>query len=215
MTPIDAILAGDVGMNAIYLAFIFAMAVVITVVAFVFIYWSTKHPEEGDSHSLAKYEKHWVVIIVVIFIAFSISTIPFAPYPYLHTNVHPNMTVDVTAQQFAWTLCIAPNWANSSSSFSNPSCFPNKSVSTIQIPSGDTVLFNVTSVDVTHDFGVYQCTDALCTTAAIKAQVQVMPGFYNSILITFSTPGTYYIRCLEFCGFGHYTMISSMNITST
>lgn len=210
-----AILAGDVGMNAIYLAFIFGLAVAITAVAFVFIYWSTKHPEEGDSHALAKYEKHWVVIIVVIFVAFSVSTAPFIPYPYLHTNVHPNMTVDVTAQQFAWTLCTAPNWANSTTSINNPSCFPNKSVTTIQIPSGDTVLFNVTSLDVNHDFGVYQCTDASCSTAAIKAQVQVMPGFYNSIIVTFSTPGIYYIRCLEFCGFGHYTMISSLNVTST
>jgi cytochrome c oxidase subunit 2 len=215
LTPIDAILAGDVGMNAIYLAFIFAIAVVITVVAFVFIYWSTKHPEEGDSHALAKYEKHWVVVIVVVFIAFSLSTSAYFPYPYLHTNVHPTMTVDVTAQQFAWTLCDSPNWANSSTSLNNPNCFPNKNAATMKITAGETVLFNVTSIDVTHDFGVYQCTDASCSTAQIKAQVQVMPGFYNSIFVTFSTPGTYYIRCLEFCGFGHYTMISSLNVTSS
>lgn len=211
----DAILAGDVGMNALYLAFIFAIAVAITIVGFVFVYWSTKHPEEGDSHGLAKYEKHWVIIILIIFIAFSLSTISFLPYPYAHSNIHPNMVVDATGQQFAWTLCMAPNWANASTSLNSSSCYPNKSVSYIPIVAGDTVLFNVTSHDVTHGFGVYQCTDASCSTASLLAQVQVMPGFYNSIMVTFKTAGIYYIRCLEFCGFGHYTMVSELNVTST
>ena len=168
MSPIDAILAGDVGMNAIFLAFIFVIAVAITAVSFVFIYWSTKHPEEGDSHALAKFEKHWVVIIVAVFILFSIATANYLPYPYAHNNVHPNMTVDVTAQQFAWTLCKAPNWANDTTT--NPNC---SSTGGLSIPVGDTVLFNVTSLDVNHDFGIYQCTDTSCSTGAILADTGV------------------------------------------
>ncbi len=151
MSPMDAILAGDVGMNAIYLAFIFAIAVAITVVAFIFVFWSTKHPEEGDTHALAKYEQHWVVIIVIIFVLFSVSAINFLPYPYAHGSVHPNMTIDVTGQQFAWTLCTAPIWGNDTSNNSNCS-----SVGGMHVPSGDTVLLNVTSIDVNHDLGVYR-----------------------------------------------------------
>lgn len=212
----DAILAGDVGMNAIYLAFIFALAVAITTVAFVFVYWSTKHPEDKDSHALARYEKQWVILIFIIFVAFSLSTIYYTPYPAAHASVHPNLVVDVTAQQFAWTLCQAPNWSNASSSLNNPSCFPNKNNATMKIAPGDTVLFNVTSIDVTHDFGVYLCSNGpSCTTASIMAQVQVMPGFYNQIMVTFAKAGVYYIRCLEFCGFGHYAMTSSLNVTSS
>jgi cytochrome c oxidase subunit 2 len=215
LSQIDAILAGEVGLNALYLAFILALAVAITTVAFVMVYWSTKHPEQGDSHGLAKYEKHWTIIILAIFIAFAVSTTPFLPYPYAHQGVTPNMVIDVTGQQFAWTLCNAPNWANASTSLNNPACYPNKNVTYIPVRAGDTVLFNVTSHDVTHGFGVYQCTDPSCSTASLLAQVQVMPGFYNSILVTFKTAGIYYIRCLEFCGFGHYTMISELNVTST
>jgi cytochrome c oxidase subunit 2 len=215
LSPIDAISAGEVGMNAIYLAFIFALAVAITTVAFVFVFWSTKHPEEGDSHALAKYEKHWVVIIIVVFIAFSLSTVPYIPYPYAHGSVKPNMVVDVTGQQFAWTLCQAPTWANAATSLNNSSCFPNANKTSIQISNGEIVLFNVTSIDVNHDFAVYQCTDSSCATATLMEQVQVMPGFYNSIFVTFNKPGIYYIRCLEFCGFGHYTMITNINVTST
>ncbi len=215
MSQIDAILAGEVGLNALYLAFILAIAVAITIVGFGLIYWSTKHPEEGDSHALAKYEKHWTIIILVIFIAFSLSTILFLPYPYAHSNVHPNMVVDVTGQQFAWTLCTAPYWANASTSLNNTHCYPNSNVTYVKIAAGDTVLFNVTSHDVTHGFGVYQCANPSCSSASLMAQVQVMPDFYNSILVTFKTAGIYYIRCLEFCGFGHYTMISELNVTST
>jgi cytochrome c oxidase subunit 2 len=215
LSQIDAILAGDIGWNALYLAYILALAVAITIVGFVLVYWSTKHPEEGDSHALAKYEKQWTLIILAIFIAFSLSTITFLPYPYAHASVHPDMVVDVTGQQFAWTLCKAPNWANASTSLNNPSCYPNRNSTYISIPKGDIVEFNVTSHDVTHGFGVYKCSDSSCSTASLLAQVQVMPGFYNSILVTFSSPGIYYIRCLEFCGFGHYTMISELNVTST
>ena len=125
----DAILAGDVGMNALYLAFIFAIAVAITIVGFTLVYWSTKHPEDGDSHGLAKYEKHWTIIILVVFIAFSLSTISFLPYPYAHSNIKPTITFDVTGQQFAWTLCTAPNWANASTSLNSSSCYPNKNTS--------------------------------------------------------------------------------------
>jgi heme/copper-type cytochrome/quinol oxidase subunit 2 len=147
-------------------------------------------------------------------LVFAVATAAYLPYPYAHPGVHPNMTIDVTGQQFTWTLCDAPYWANASTSLSNPSCFPNSNVTYIPIAAGDTVLFNVTSHDVTHGFGVYQCTDTKCTTAALMDQVQVMPDFYNSILLTFKTPGIYYVRCLEFCGFGHYTMFTELNVTS-
>lgn len=203
MSPIDAILAGDVGMNALFLAFIFAIAVVITIVGFVFVYWSTKKSEEKDSHSLAKYEKHWTVIIVAIFIVFSVATINYLPYPYAHPDVKPATVVDVQAQQFFWCLSPAPTWGGSN-------CQSN-----YQITAGETVLFNVTSVDVTHDFGVYKCSDSKCTNAALLGQVQVMPSFYNQIMITFSTAGIYYIRCLEFCGYGHYIMYTQLNVTSS
>jgi cytochrome c oxidase subunit II len=213
LTPIFAILLGDLGLSATFLAELFGVCVVITAIGLGLVLWSTKHPEEGNSHALAKFEKHWTVFIFVVLIVFTVTTINFLPYPYAHSNVHPNMTIDVTGQQFAWTLCDAPYWANASTSLSNPFCFPNNNVTYIKIVPGDTVLFNVTSHDVTHGFGLYQCTDALCSTAQLIDQVQVMPDFYNSIIYTFSRAGVYYIRCLEFCGFGHYTMISELNVT--
>jgi len=190
------IFPASVGFNIVYLSVIFVMGTIISLVALIAVIYSTRHPEEGDSHALAKFEKHWVIGIIIIFALFSVSTLAYLPYPYAHSNIKPTMIVNVQAQQFAWCL------SNSSSPFGK-NCVAN-----FPIPVGNTVLFNVTSSDVTHGFGVYD------STGAIIFQVQVMPGYYNDIMYQFTTPGTYYVRCLEFCGYGHYTMFTTFNVTS-
>ena len=191
-----ALFPADLGMNTTYMTIILVISVLITAVASIALYWSTKHPEQSDTHSLAKYEKYWVVLIFIVFIGFLLSTTGLLPYPYAHSNVTPSMTVDVQGSQFAWCVSLAPNFGTSCQS-------------AYKIPVGKAVLFEVRSVDVTHGFGVYN------SQGAIVFQVQVMPGFNNSILYQFNTPGTYYIRCLEFCGFGHFGMISQLNVTSS
>jgi len=190
------IFPASVGLNITYLTIIFVMGTLISAVAIIAVIYSTRHSEEGDSHALAKYEKHWVVMIVIIFMAFSISTLGYFPYPYAHSNIKPNMIVDVQAEQFSWCLTPSPRWGTP--------CVAN-----LPIPVGSTVFFNVTSIDVTHGFGVYDAA------GAIIFQVQVMPQYYNNIMYQFTTPGIYYIRCLEFCGYGHYGMISAFNVTSS
>ncbi|MGI0090196.1 MAG: hypothetical protein ACREBS_00660 [Nitrososphaerales archaeon] len=190
-----ALFPASVGMNITYLTVITVMATLITIVGFIALFFSSKKPDEVDKHSLAKYEKHWVILIVVIFIAFSLSTISYLPYPYAHSNVKPTMTVDVQAAQFAWCLSPTPDFGKNCQSPYN-------------IPVGNTVLFMVKSIDTTHGFGVYD------SQGSILFQVQVMPGFTNSIMYQFTTPGIYYVRCLEFCGYGHYLMITNFNVTS-
>ena len=189
------IFPASVGLGIVYLTVLFVIGTLITGVVITAVIYSTKHPEEGDQHSLAKYEKHWVVGIIIIFIVFSVSTLGYLPYPYAHSNIKPTMIVDVQAQQFNW--CLESQWTQP------PTCVAN-----YPIPVGNTVLFNVTSIDVTHGFGVYD------SAGAILFQVQVMPGFYNDIMYQFTTPGTYYVRCLEFCGYGHYGMFTTFNVTS-
>jgi cytochrome c oxidase subunit II len=192
------IFPASIGLNITFLAIVFVMGALISAVAFIALVYSTRHPEEKDSHALAKYEKHWVVLIGIIFVAFSVSTLSYLPYPYAHPYIKPTMTVYVQAQQFAW--CLSPVPTNGSTT----TCKAN-----YVIPLGATVLFNVSSIDVTHGFGVYDAQ------GAILFQVQVMPGFFNSIMYQFTTAGTYYIRCLEFCGYGHYTMVSDFTVANS
>ncbi len=196
LTPLGITLGAQVGLNTSFLAVIVVMAVLISAVAFGAIYWSTKHPEETDSHSLAKYEKYWVVVVLLILVTFAIVTSSYIPYPYAHSNVTPSMIVHVQAQQFSWCLTNSSYWGQ-------PYC-----VSDYQIPVGNTVQFEVRSIDTTHGFGVYD------PQGAIIFQVQVMPEFTNNITYTFSQAGTYYVRCLEFCGYGHYGMYTQFTVTS-
>lgn len=185
----------SLGFGMGFLEDIFIVGTLITIVAFVAVFLSTRKSDEMDKHALAKYEKQWTLIILVILVVFSVSTLGLLPYPYAHTNVTPNLTIDVYAQQFSWCLSPVGTWGTDCQT-------------PYQIPVGDTVLFIVRSADVTHGFGVYS------SSGSILFQVNVMPGFNNSVMYQFTKPGTYYVRCMEFCGYDHFLMITNFNVTS-
>jgi len=76
------------------------------------------------------------------------------------------------------------------------------------VRAGQLVEIRVTGTDVNHGFGVYDTNDRLVT------QTQAMPGYTNVIRYTFTTPGTYRVRCLEYCGLGHHTMVTQLTVTA-
>ncbi len=69
-----------------------------------------------------------------------------------------------------------------------------------QVPAGTRVRFDVTSGDVNHGFGLYDPHGHLIGT------VQAMPGYHNQLDLTLTEPGSYPVRCLEFCGLDHHRM---------
>lgn len=104
--------------------------------------------------------------------------------PYSSDTVAGAVVVEATGHQWAWELTPAT------------------------VPAGQPVEIRVTGADVNHGFGVYDTNDRLVT------QTQAMPGFTNVIRYTFTTPGTYRILCLEYCGLGHHTMVSQLTVTA-
>lgn len=94
----------------------------------------------------------------------------------------PSVRVAVTAKMWQWTL------------------------SRMEIPRGATVDFAVDSDDVNHGFGIYSPSGRLV------AQVQAMPGFTNHLVLTFSQPGQYLVRCLEYCGIPHIGMATAFEV---
>lgn len=94
----------------------------------------------------------------------------------------PSVRVAVTAKMWQWTL------------------------SQMEIPRGATVEFAVTSDDVNHGFGIYSPSGRLV------AQVQAMPGFTNHLVLKFSQPGQYLVRCLEYCGIPHIGMATAFEV---
>jgi cytochrome c oxidase subunit 2 len=104
--------------------------------------------------------------------------------PYRNDSRPSDVVVQATGHQWAWTL--------------EPST----------VRAGQRVEIRVTGADVNHGLAVYDPNDRLVT------QTQAMPGFTNVIRHTFTTPGTYRIRCLEYCGLGHHTMVSQLTVTA-
>lgn len=78
-----------------------------------------------------------------------------------------------------------------------------------QVPADVAVEFTVTTRDVNHDFAIYDPNGRLLT------QVQAMPGYTNRLLYAFHAPGTYTVRCLEYCGLGHHLMTVPLTVTAS
>jgi len=77
----------------------------------------------------------------------------------------------------------------------------------LTVPAGKPIVFIMTSVDVNHDFGAY---DELGT---LLFQYQVSPDYVSVFAYEFNQPETIMVRCLEYCGPGHWVMVSSFNVT--
>lgn len=81
------------------------------------------------------------------------------------------------------------------------------SLSPPTVVAGTEVRFDVTSVDVNHGFGIYDPDGEL------MGNVQAMPGYHNTLVLTLDKPGTYMVSCLEFCGIKHHEMTREFEVT--
>jgi heme/copper-type cytochrome/quinol oxidase subunit 2 len=130
-------------------------------------------------------------------------------------NVH---TVRVTAGQWFWRL--EDGGYGSGPTYSQP--IPqneSKTTSTaasttggqqqIHVKAGETVKFVARSQDVNHGFSILSSNKSMDSPLM---QMQVVPGFDNVFYYTFDKPGTYTIRCLEYCGWNHPFMTSQITI---
>lgn len=106
------------------------------------------------------------------------------PYPRFRTQALgvPVDTVGVLGAQWGWSL------------------------DRNTVPAHVPVEFVVRSKDVNHDFAVYDAGGTLLV------QVQAMPGYANRLVYRFDRPGTYTVRCLEYCGLFHHIMLTTFTV---
>ena len=104
------------------------------------------------------------------------STVPSSP-----TTIH----INVIAHQFAWTFVYANGYVSEDIAY---------------VPTNAIVVFNVTSRDVYHQFGL----------PYFRVKTDAIPGVYNPVWIQTTEPGTYTVQCFELCGAGHATMIGKL-----
>lgn len=79
----------------------------------------------------------------------------------------------------------------------------------VAVKVGQPVRFSGKSLDTMHGFAIYHPDgDVLFT-------MMLMPGLDEptSLVHTFTDPGTYTIRCLEYCGLAHHEMRDELVVT--
>jgi cytochrome c oxidase subunit 2 len=100
------------------------------------------------------------------------------------------LQIQVIGQQWAWT-------------YRYPQ-FGGFETTQLELPAGQPVQFNVTSLDVIHDFWAYQL--------GVKADAN--PGVNNIAYTTAYHTGMFQVRCDELCGIWHGDMYDTGDVVS-
>lgn len=96
------------------------------------------------------------------------------------------VAIRVVARQFAWTFI-----------------YPDGTIkSTLDIEAGRLYRLELVSEDVIHGLGLRE----------LGILRDVVPGYTNVVWLKVDQPGRYLILCREYCGWGHYSMTTTLNV---
>lgn len=231
-------LASELGYGVPWLVEVLTIAIVIATGFFVYVALSTKSSHvvlggfDKAKHELNKYhaERYWAIFVAGMLIWLYILGYPWMP-PVAFSNAlqHTGRVhiVKVTGGQWFWTLqdggysndqsqANMKTNTNVSTGVSSPST-GRATVNTtaasgeVKIKVGEVVKFVARSIDVNHGFAILSSSNSMDSPLM---QMQVIPGFDNIFYYTFNKPGTYTIRCLEYCGWNHPYMTSLVTVAS-
>lgn len=170
--------------DTVFVLSLVLMAVVLAAFAYVAFNARNEEPEyaEVQAKSYALRSKFfWLLLVAgVIIVAITTSDLPFAATRGDLSDV--DKRVDVKGGQWYWIL----------------------SESSAKV--GETVVFDVSAVDVSHGLGVYDPQMRLI------GQTQAMPGYTNSLKVSFEQEGTYKLLCMEYCGLAHHGMMADFTV---
>ncbi|GAB2985493.1 aa3-type cytochrome oxidase subunit II [Nocardioides montaniterrae] len=154
------------------------------------------------------------IIMVVAFFAHTVRVQNFA----LEESAHPDVVVNVVGQKWEWTFNQSvpdSKYAHDRNGAAADKVMDNTFVSgtgedipTLVIPADKTVLFNLHSPDVIHDFGI----------PAFGMRMDVVPGEHNSYQVKTLplddgvTSATYAGKCYELCGTYHSRMLFNVKV---
>lgn len=179
--------------------YIFLIWSAVTAAIFIYVGTSGKNPGE-ISQPIYKRIRAWLFVgLSVAAIAFLWLTLPLMPYP--DEGVTPDRVIYVSTKQFAFKMSDQP--------ISREDALDDEVFLSIQpIKAGELIEFRVSTADVTHGFGIFSPRGSVLT------QTQAMTGYVNRLRYRFPEAGTYPVLCLEFCGIGHHTMKSQLEVVN-
>jgi len=158
--------------------------ILMAAIAVVFLWVAASAGQKADAEAVQRRAYRvrvgWFWMLVAVIAIATVTTLRALPYPDRGPQAASRVIVRATGAQWAWTI-------------EGP-----------DLVVGKPVEFQVTSADVNHGFGIYN------PAMEMVAQTQAMPGYVNRLQYTFTTPGTYRILCLEYCGLVHHQMITDL-----
>ncbi|MGI9384804.1 MAG: hypothetical protein ACR2PO_16760 [Methyloligellaceae bacterium] len=135
---------------------------------------------ESSEHGISRAKTAWLTAVVVLFFAINIGSIKYIPAISTARAVAAGqdiVDVQVTAQSWSYEF------------------------SQQEFTVGEAVRFTAKAADTVHGFAIYHPKGRILFT------MMLIPGVSPSSLIyTFKDPGTYKVRCLEYCGIAHHEM---------
>jgi cytochrome c oxidase subunit 2 len=137
--------------------------------------------------SLSRVETVWIGLVLVLFVGFNLLSLGYMPTiqtAKAMVNEADIQHVDFTAQSWAYDI------------------------SNRTVEAERPVRFSGRSLDTMHSFAVYD------PEGDVRFTLMLMPGLEDltSIIHTFDKPGTYTIRCLEYCGIAHHVMNDKLTV---
>ncbi len=119
---------------------------------------------------------------------------------------HPDVVVNVTGFRWSWEFQY-PQYKVPNSEYSDVSelgqMWPGR-LPLLEIPTGETVRFNLSSTDVIHSFWV----------VPFEFKRDVLPDHPNHFQVTPIKTGTFTGRCTELCGLYHSRMLFTLKIVT-
>lgn len=139
-------------------------------------------PSNADPSAFSRAETIWIAVVLILFVGINVASIGYMPTVATAraASAAPGAVqqVDLTARSWSYQIS-------------------NKT-----IEAGRPVRFSGRSADTMHGFAVYHPDGRVMFT------MMLMPGLTKptSLVHTFTDPGKYKIRCLEYCGIAHHAM---------
>ncbi len=147
--------------------------------------------DKGDAseQNISKAKTAWLSLVVVLFVVVNVASISYIPaVSSAAAMVSAEDVVDVKVTAESWSYDLSEQ----------------------EFTVGQTVRFSVNSVDTVHGFAIYHPKGNIIFT------MMLVPGVGPSSLIhKFSEPGTYKVRCLEYCGAAHHEMNDEIIVTAS
>ena len=162
--------------------------VTLVTVVYLFVFLRSGRPDDAVAVKARLYRIRpwWFAALVALIVVALATTLARLPYADTHDPSlrEGSLVVEALGNQWYWRL------------------------SHTEVPAGTPIAFEVQAGDVNHSFAIYDDQDRLLV------QAQAMPGYTNVVRHVFERPGTYTIRCLEYCGVGHHVMTATLAVTA-